>query len=76
MKKTSVYLEDEHVERLRQLARREGRSQAEVLRDAILVYAERAKPDRNFALSGIAEGSGGSIADIPEEELLKGFGEK
>jgi predicted transcriptional regulator len=76
MKKTSVYLEDEHAERLRQLARREGRSQAEVLRDAIMVYAERAKPDRNFVCDGIAEGPGGSIADIPEEELLKGFGEK
>ena len=76
MKKTSVYLEDEQVERLRQLAAREGRSQAEILRDAILTYAEQKKRLRKFALAGIADGPGGSVADIPEEELLKGFGEK
>lgn len=33
------------------------------------------KPDRNFALAGCADGPGGSVADIPEEELLEGFGE-
>lgn len=71
-----MYLGDEHVARLRQLAAREGRSQAEILRDAIVAYAERGKVDRHFALTGIAEGPGGSVADIPEEELLKGFGER
>lgn len=75
MKKTSVYLEEEHVERLRQLARRERRSQAEVLRDAIAAYAERAVSPRAFACDGVAEGPGGTVADIPEEELLAGFGE-
>ena len=30
---------------------------------------------RTFAMSGIVEGDGSSIADIPEEELLRGFGE-
>ena len=37
---------------------------------------ESARPRlRTFAMIGIGEGPGGSIADIPEEELLKGFGE-
>ena len=75
MKKTSVYLSDEHVERLRRLAAEEGRSQAEILRDAILTYASKAARPRRFAMDGVACGPGGSIADIPEEELLEGFGE-
>jgi hypothetical protein len=28
-----------------------------------------------FGMARVAEGPGGSIADIPEEGLLKGFGE-
>ncbi len=75
MKKTSVYLDDEHVERLRRIAEAEGRSQADVVRDAILMYQGRPKPRRSFAMRGVAEGPGGSVADIPEEELLRGFGE-
>ena len=75
MKKTSVYLDDEHVEQLRRVAEAEGRSQSEVLRDAILLDASENRPPRTFAMDGVACGPGGSIADIPEEELLKGFGE-
>ena len=30
---------------------------------------------RPFAMIGVGEGPGGSIADVPEEERLKGFGE-
>jgi predicted transcriptional regulator len=75
MKKTSVYLSDEHVERLKRIASVEGRSQAEVLRDAILMYESKARVPRTFVMSGVAAGPGGSVADIPEEELLEGFGE-
>ena len=42
-------------------------------RPAVLVLAAR-KP-RDFALVGIVEGPGGSVADIPNDELLRGFGE-
>lgn len=75
MKKTSIYLEEIHLERLRQAAEQEGRSQAEVIRDAIIRYTTERKPDRNFAMAGIARGDGTSVADIPEEELMRGFGE-
>lgn len=75
MKKTSVYLSDEEVEILRRLAEREGKSQATVLREALAAYDERAVPDRNFEMFGIFEGDGTSIADVPDEELMKGFGE-
>jgi hypothetical protein len=76
MKKTSLYLDDEHVALLGRAAQAEGRSQAEILRDAILLYASRAnQPPRTFALARAFRGDGRSLADIPEEELLKGFGE-
>ena len=75
MKKTSVYLEPEQVEQLRRVAEAEGRSQSAVLRDAIAKYANEMRQRRTFAMDGVACGPGGSIADIPEEELLKGFGE-
>lgn len=74
MKKTSFYLEDAHLERLKRCAEREGRSQAEVLREAILRYTQETDRPRRFSLDGIAEGPGGSVADSSEEELLAGFG--
>lgn len=75
MRKTSVYLGEEQAERLARLAREEGRSQAEVLREAIDSYKPRGTGDRNFALDGCVTGSGDSIADLEEDELLRGFGE-
>jgi hypothetical protein len=74
MKKTSVYLTDEELERLRRLAEREGTSQANILREALAAY-ELHTPDRDFAFIGVFDGDGTSIADIPDEELMKGFGE-
>jgi hypothetical protein len=76
MKKVSFYLDHVHVARLRRLADDEGRAQVDIVRDAILMYKSTAHPPRTFALSGVACGPGGSIADIPDEELMKGFGEK
>jgi len=77
MRKTSVYLEDEQARRLAWLAREEGRSQAEVLREAIAAYRPRSSPDRGFALAAgfrrIDEDSR-PISEIPEGELFEGFG--
>jgi hypothetical protein len=74
MKKTSIYLEDLDRDRLRRLAAQEGRSQAEIVRLALAVYAEQHVPKRKFAMAGCFEGDGSSIADVPDEELLRGFG--
>ncbi len=73
MKKTSLYLEEADVDRLRQLAEREGRSQAEIMRAALAAYRYDLKAARSFALAGAWEGDGTSIAGLPDEELLKGF---
>jgi predicted transcriptional regulator len=74
MRKTSVYLSDELAERLAQIARETGRSQADVLRAAVAAYRPSPPTDRAFALDGCVTGHGGSVADIDEEELLRGFG--
>ena len=75
MKKTSVYLTESEAETLRNLAEREGRSQANILREALAAYDEQTLPDRDFEMDGIFEGDGTSIADVPDAELMKGFGE-
>lgn len=77
MRKTSVYLEDAQAERLARLAAREGRSQAEILRDAIAAYEPPAASDRQFEVAtGFPRIDSDSrpISQIPESELLEGFG--
>jgi hypothetical protein len=75
VKKTSLYLDDGDVERVRRLAHRQGRSQAEVVRAALAAYESQLTAERHFALTACAEGDGRPVADIPEEELLQGFGD-
>ncbi len=75
VKKTSLYLQESDLERLRRLARREGRSQAEIVRAAIAAYESHRRGDRNFALTASGTGNGRSVVDIPEDELLEGFGD-
>jgi predicted DNA-binding protein len=74
MNKTSVYLSSEDTTRLAALAKREGTSQAEVIRRAIKNYEPERRGDRNFALAGVSTGDGGSVASLTDEELMKGFG--
>ncbi len=77
MRKTSVYLDEHHAERLADLARQEGRSQAEILRAALDAYQPTPSRDRDFA---IARGfpridrDTRPISEIPEADLLEGFG--
>lgn len=77
MRKTSVYLDDVHAQRLARLARDEGRSQAEILREAIAAYRPRSSQDRSFALAAgfqRIDNDSRPISEIPEDELLEGFG--
>lgn len=78
MRKTSIYLDDSGAERLARLAREEKRPQAEIIRDAITAYRPDAIGDRNFALARGFEridNDPRSISAIPEDELMRGFGE-
>jgi predicted DNA-binding protein len=77
MRKSSVYLADRQAQRLARLARQEGRSQAEILREAIDAYQPAPSRNRDFALaSGFArvDRDPRPISEIPERELLGGFG--
>jgi Ribbon-helix-helix protein, copG family len=77
-KKTSVYLDPDQVRRLTDLADVLGRSQAEIIRDAIAKYDPVGKGDRNFALArGFSriDDDPRPISEIPDADLLDGFGE-
>jgi predicted DNA-binding protein len=77
MRKTSVYLNDDQAERLARLARQEGRSQAEILRDAVDGYQPAVSRDRDFALAAgfrRIDGDRRPISGIPDDELLARFG--
>lgn len=76
--KTSVYLEPDQVRRLTDLAEYLGRSQAEIIRDAIATYDPLGRGDRNFAVAqGFAriDDDPRPLSEIPEDDLLPGFGE-
>jgi predicted transcriptional regulator len=78
MRKTSVYLDDAQAMRLARLAREEGRSQAEILREAVATYEPMPSPDRSFALAAgfrRIDEDARPISRIPDDELLQGFGE-
>jgi predicted DNA-binding protein len=77
MRKTSVYLTERESERLAELARSEGRSQAEIIREAITAYVPRGNGSGEFALAAgfqRIDDDPRPISQIPEEELLEGFG--
>lgn len=78
MRKTSIYLDDEQAERLARLSLAEGRPQAEIVREAISCYRPAPKRDRDFAVAGNfkrIDSDHRPISEIPEDELMRGFGE-
>ena len=78
VRKTSVYLTELESRRLAELARSEGRSQAKIIREAITAYVPAGKGDGDFALAvGFPriDDDPRPISEIPEDELLDGFGQ-
>jgi hypothetical protein len=78
MRKTSVYLDEARAARLARIAEVEGRSQADVLRAAVDAYAPQIANDRDFALAAgfpRVDRDPRPISQIPDSELLAGFGE-
>ncbi len=75
--KTSIYLEASQRKHLKALAKRTGRAQSELIREAIEVYEPALDTDRNFALAaGFAriDSDRRPISEIPDKDLLDGFG--
>jgi len=60
MKKSSIYLTDEERDRLKKLAKKEGRSQSEVIRSAIGSYAD----SRPAQLSAERPCAGGRLEQV------------
>ena len=72
MNKTTVYLPDAVVAAIKREAARNGRSEAQVIRDALSASLDLAtrRPQGGLFASG-----GPSIAERVDEELAEGFGE-
>ena len=72
MVKTTVYLDERDAAALRRIAAESGRSQAEIIREAI-GRATRSTGTRRLRSAGVARGSGESVARnadaIVREEL-------
>ena len=78
MRKTSVYLTERESARLAELARSEGRSQAEIIREAITASVPAGRGQGGFALAAgfdRVDADARPISEIPEDELLEGFGQ-
>ena len=73
VKKTTIYLSDEQKKALEDAARREKRSEAYIIRDAISSAVEKRRPEPRLPLPGVALGDP-TIAERVNE-LLDGFGE-
>jgi predicted transcriptional regulator len=72
MLRTTIYLDEETVLALRQLANLQKRTQTEIIRDALKRYFEHVQPQKKSVLPGIGAYRSGRH-DISEqaEELLK-----
>jgi hypothetical protein len=72
MVKTTVYLDDNDAAALRRMAAESGRSQAEIIREAVGRATSAAGP-RRLRSAGIGHGSGAPVAreadEIVREEL-------
>ena len=73
--KTTVYLDAADYAELKSAARRQGRTAAELVREAVAQYAARTRQPDDFPRCIGASSSG--IPDLGErdEEYLEGFGE-
>ena len=73
MIKTTVYLDESDVAALRRLAAETGRSQADLIREAVAEKARAAKP-RRLGFIGAGEGSGESIGRHADEIIREELG--
>ncbi len=72
--KTTVYLDAEDYRSLQRLAQKEGRSAAELVREAVAEYAARRRPAALPVSLGVGHSGMGDLSERAEE-LLSGLGE-
>jgi predicted transcriptional regulator len=71
--KTTVYLDGEEYERIKEIARAEGRAPAELVREAVAEYAHRRRPVRKPKSVGAGHSARGDLSERAER-LLIGMG--
>jgi predicted transcriptional regulator len=72
MVKTTVYLREEQAAALRRLARHSGRSQAEIIRDAVTA-ATKDVPKRHFHAMGVGIGTGEAVGRHADELIREAW---
>lgn len=73
--KTTVYLEEADYERLKGIARRQGRAPAELIREAVAQYGARKEQSTKPRSLGAGHSRRGDLSERAEE-LLEGFGKR
>jgi metal-responsive CopG/Arc/MetJ family transcriptional regulator len=75
MKRTTVFADEDLLRKIRDIAKRENSSVAEVTRKALAEYVSRRRPKRSrLTLVGIGRSGRKDVAQRSEELLGKGFG--
>jgi Ribbon-helix-helix protein, copG family len=75
MVKTTVYMEEREALALRRLAASTGRSQAELIREAIVDKTRAAALPRHLGFIGAGEGSGEPVGRHSDEIVRRELGE-
>jgi predicted transcriptional regulator len=73
MKRTTIFADDELLNEIKELARDEHRSSAELIREAIVCYIARKREPLNRKLSflGIGESGQNNVAETHEDLLWR-----
>jgi metal-responsive CopG/Arc/MetJ family transcriptional regulator len=75
MKRTTVFADEDIIRKLREIAKRENSSVAEVTRKALVEYVSRRRAKRSrLSLVGVGRSGRKDVAERSEELLGKGFG--
>jgi hypothetical protein len=75
MKRTTVFAHEDVLRKLREIAKRQNSSVAEVTRKALVEYVSRRRVKRSrLSLVGVGRSGRKDVAERSEELLGKGFG--
>lgn len=75
MVKTTVYLREDEAAALRRLAAQSGRSQADIIREAVTAVTRAAGP-RDFHFFGAGRGSGEPVGEHADEIVREEWGKR
>ncbi|MBI5074982.1 MAG: hypothetical protein HZB62_07425 [Nitrospirae bacterium] len=72
MKRTTIFADDSMIEELKSVSRRESKSLAETVREAMSLYLEKKRPDgRKLSFVAIGKSGRKNVAERHEELLWK-----